>query len=359
MVAGPAAPPTQREIADFVASALRERLPEGWVLSVGRPSSGDGPDLVLSLRAPDGTAASLNSEVKASVATRDVAALGRRLAPEGGRAPDGGGLVASRYLSESVRRRLAELGLSYVDATGNIRVTMSRPGLFLADKGADRDPWRGPGRPRESLRGAPAAKVVRALIDLPGPWRIRELVGASQAATGSAYRVLEYLESESLVERDEGWIRVPRWPELLRAWSKDYGFARENAVTRWIAPRGIERLLDEVRRGPVATYAVTGSLAAGAWAPYAPARSAWLYVRDPREAAEALGLRETDSGANVLLASPAYDVVFERTRRELDGLRLAAPAQVAVDLMTGPGRAPAEAEELVTWMESNEQRWRR
>ena len=30
----------------------------------------------------------------------------------------------------------------------------------------------------------------------------------------------------------------------------------------------------------------------------------------------------------------------------------------AVDLMTGPGRNPAEAEELLGWLQRNEQSWR-
>lgn len=358
MVAVAGVPPTDREIAAIVGSSLRERLPRGWMMSLDRPQSPEGPDFIVRFRAPDGEVAVLVAEVKSSVVPRDLSALRRRLERESGRGS--GGLVASRYLSESVRGRLADLGLSYVDATGNMRVSAQKPGLFLADRGADRDPWRGPGRPRQSLRGGPAAKVVRALLDLPGPWKIRDLVAASRVATGSAYRVLEYLESEDLVVRDdEGWIRVPQWPELLRAWSKDYGFTRSNSVTRWIAPRGIERLLDDVRRSPVEGYAVTGSLAAGAWAPHAPARSAWIYVQDPRQAAEAWGLRETESGVNVLLASPADDVAVERTRSELDGVVVAAPAQVAVDLLTGPGRAPVEAEELMAWMGSNEQLWRR
>ena len=38
--------------------------------------------------------------------------------------------------------------------------------------------------------------------------------------------------------------------------------------------------------------------------------------------------------------------------------RLAAPTQVVVDLMTGPGRSPNEAEELLEWMKRNERSWR-
>jgi len=61
-------------------------------------------------------------------------------------------------------------------------------------------------------------------------------------------------------------------------------------------------------------YAVTGTLAAKRWAPYAPARNAMIYANDPPAFAERLGLREVDAGANVLLAKNAYRLLVPWTR---------------------------------------------
>ena len=36
----------------------------------------------------------------------------------------------------------------------------------------------------------------------------------------------------------------------------------------------------------------------------------------------------------------------------------AALSQAAVDLLTGPGRGPAEADELIRWMREHEDAWR-
>jgi hypothetical protein len=83
-----------------------------------------------------------------------------------------------------------------------------------------------------------------------------------------------------------------------------------------------------------------------------------IYVKDAEEAATSWGLRPADAGANVMLAEPKIDVVFERTLSNEAGLELAAPSQVVVDLMTGPGRSPSEAEELLGWMRQNEKSWR-
>jgi hypothetical protein len=65
--------------------------------------------------------------------------------------------------------------------------------------------------------------------------------------------------------------------------------------------------------------------------------------------AEAWGLREAETGVNVLLAEPAYSIVLARRVDGPEGLQLAAPTQVAADLMTGPGRSPSEAEALIDW----------
>lgn len=57
-------------------------------------------------------------------------------------------------------------------------------------------------------------------------------------------------------------------------------------------------------------------------------------------------------------AEPPFDVVFARSRIGGEGFVIAAPSQVVVDLMTGPGRSPSEAEELLAWMRRNEAMWR-
>ena len=70
-----------------------------------------------------------------------------------------------------------------------------------------------------------------------------------------------------------------------------------------------------------------------------------------------LGLRPADTGGNVLIGQPFDPVVFDRTEQD-EGISYARVTQVAADLMTGPGRGPAEAEGLVKWMEANEEVWR-
>jgi hypothetical protein len=183
---------------------------------------------------------------------------------------------------------------------------------------------------------------------------------ASKTSTGSTYRVVEFLEREGLASRRNGQVEVDDWQELLRRWSTDYGFVRTNKTSRWIALRGFDELLPRMS-ATVGTprHAVTGSMAAATWAEYAPPRLLMVYVTDAIAAAEAWDLREADAGTNVLLAEPAYDVVLERATTAPTGFKVAAPSQVAADLMTGSGRNPQEAEALLDWMEKNEPLWRK
>ena len=111
-------------------------------------------------------------------------------------------------------------------------------------------------------------------------------------------------------------------------------------------------------RAATVTYAATGAFAAQYFDPVAPARAATLYVTDAAEAAESLGLRARPMPApTFVLLEPFDPVVFERTI-ERDGLRCVALSQLAVDLLTGPGREPSQGEQMLIWMEQNGDAWR-
>ena len=138
---------------------------------------------------------------------------------------------------------------------------------------------------------------------------------------------------------------------MIRRWADDYSVLKSNTARSFLDPRGIGNLL---RRLPTSRsrYAVTGSLAANRLAPVAPPRLAMVYLDDPDAAASELGLTPTDSGANVMLLVPFDEVVFDRTRSD-EGVTYVAPSQVAVDLLTSPGRSPAEGGAVLELMARN------
>jgi hypothetical protein len=269
---------------------------------------------------------------------------------------EGRPVVAASYLSPTLRITLVKRGVSYADATGNVRLVSDRPGLFVERQGAIKDPWPADGI-LQSLRGRGASRAVRALVDFRPPYGVRELATRAAVSLGTLSRTLDLFDREGLVSRGErGDVIRLDWGGAIRRWAQDYDWARSNRVSYYLDPRGLavaERKLVEADW----RYAVTGASAAQHFVPIAPARQIAVYVEDPGEAAERLRLRPAEAGANVALAEPFDGVVLERTSMR-DGIRVVAAAQLAVDLLTGPGREPSEGEELLGWMKANEDRWR-
>ena len=186
---------------------------------------------------------------------------------------------------------------------------------------------------------------------------MRDLASRSGVPAPTLSRVIDLLDREALLVRDaKGGVSDVDWSGVIRRWSGDYGLRRSNNVTGFLEPRGLPALTErlETVEWP---YAVTGSLAAQRFAPFAAAKVGTVYVTDAIGMAQRLGLRESETGVNVLLAEPFDTVVFDRTSVR-GGLVVVAPTQLAADLLTGPGREPSEGEELLSWMESNEDAWR-
>jgi len=88
-------------------------------------------------------------------------------------------LVTAPYLSPAVRRRLMEAGIGYIDETGNIRISLAEPGLFIEANGASRDP-NPEGRPSRSLAGAKAGRIIRALCTHRVGWGVRAIADATE-----------------------------------------------------------------------------------------------------------------------------------------------------------------------------------
>ena len=352
-------PPTEMQVERQIEQLLAERIPSDWSLQVRRtevPAGRYNVDLLAEIVSPAGESAILAVEIKRTLEPRDILQAVEQMAVTTADAPSRAvPVLAAAYLSPRARVLLRERGVSYVDTTGNVRIEVSTPGLFIMADGAGHDPW-----PRDhklrSLRGRGAARATRAIIDTSPPFGVRELAQATGASAPTLSRVLNLLEREAIVRRERGAVSTVDWQAIIRRWAEDYDQTGSNTPTMVLAPRGLPNLKETLRATKL-LYAVTGALAAQRFDPVAPARLAAIYVTDAIEAIERLDLRETDAGANAVLLEPFDPVVFDRTV-ERDGLRCVAPSQLAVDLLTGPGREPSQGEQMLKWMEENEDVWR-
>lgn len=329
---------------------LASRLPAGWsVTPEGRP----GDTTAVRLAAPDGRSVRVEVQARLRVTPRDVIVIADAGAGDGRVAPR---LLISRFLSDATRARLRERGIGYADTTGNVWLTLSEPGLFIEARGAANDPERTE-QPARSLRGATAGRIVRALVDAKKLPTVRAIAAAATTDPGYVSRVLAFLDTEGLVTRvGHGRLAGVDWVGLLRRWAQDAPLESRGLLLQYFEPRGIPPLIARLA-GSSERYAVTAELAAATRAPVAPTRLAMIWIRDAPAAAARLGLRQTDAGTNVLLLEPNDEGVFIGAAQR-DGVWYAAPSQAAADLLTSPGRGPAEAEALLEWMRGHEEEWR-
>src|SRR5690606_18259412 len=127
---------------------LQERLPPGWAIERVTASSRTPR---LRITSKEGQ----SRELPVSALSRPDPRAARQIPKERPL------LVTAPYLSQAVREAIEEEGASYVDQTGNVRLVLDEPGLFIMTSGAGSNPW--PEERRFTLRGTKAGRVVCAL----------------------------------------------------------------------------------------------------------------------------------------------------------------------------------------------------
>lgn len=356
-------PLTETSLTDQVVAWLKERMPRGWEIE-GTNQAPGGTDLPedarITLKGPNGTISTIVVEEKQVVSPRTVLS---ELSPRMQSARNLGAhlplLVVTPWLSRRAQALLADEEISYFDLTGNALLRIDNPPFFLQTAGAERNPWPKE-RGRAQLRGAKAARLIRLLIDVRPPYGLQEIAEATNLAPGYVSRLLDTLYREALIERaPRGPVESVDIAALLRRWAASYDVFQANDRQDFIAIDGLERLLSRAAADPAigTRNTITGSFAAGRIAPVASPALLLVYSDAPALLAKDLELLPADEGANAMLLRPFDPVVFDRNQIE-DGLRYAAPSQIAIDCLTGNGRMPAEGKALLDWMLDNEAAWR-
>lgn len=343
-------------LVDAALRSVSALLPASW--SIHTEADGRGgqlrADALAVMTGPDETAVHFAVESKASGVP--VGVLLPRLREMAARF-DLPVLYVSDYVGPSLREALAAEGFSYADATGWVRLSTTSPLILLTGRGAERSP-----RVRESaavvrLDGIAAGRIVRALCAVETPIGVRALADRAGVSPGSVSKVLLTLAREGVLDRDgRGAVTEVRRTVLIRRWVQDYTFLGTNLSPRhFIAPRGLDRTLSRLADLEQPTT-LTGSAAARRYLPaeataVVPLRLLALYSADPESLAAELRLIPADpTDANVVIAVPQDVGVLEAP--------LAPATLVLADLFTLPGRADAEAEQLVDALALTDPAWK-
>jgi hypothetical protein len=267
-------------------------------------------------------------------------------------------IVVVPYMGEVGRRRCAQVGVQWLDLSGNAHIVA--PGVRILIEGK---PNRFKPRGRPSSAFAPkASRITRWILIHPDTFLTqREIAVATDVDEGYTSRVVGRLEEENLVIRDDdGAIRARDPSLLLDAWREEYDFAKHRILRGHVAARSgdtLLRSLAETLREYEVDYAVSGLGAAWLITRFAGFRLVTFYLREqpPATLLEEISFREEARGANVWLAIPNDEGVFHGAS-EQDGVRCVHPVQVYLDLGAHPERAAEAANELreryVSWRRS-------
>lgn len=255
-------------------------------------------------------------------------------------------VVTVPFMGESGARAVDEIGVSFVDLSGNAK--LRGDGYFIHVTGR---PNKYPERGRPSSPFTPASsRVARALLERPDHWWLRvELTDATRLASGQVSKVVARLLDEGLVEeRDDRSLRPRDANQLLDAWASEYDIERGARIELGhVTGNGIalaHELDQRLRTGRI-DHAFTGLPAAWLYDQFASFRLVTLFVDDLDEAVVATRMREESRGANVQLISPRDEGVYYEAR-EIEGLRCVSPVQTYLDLLGLPERSDEAAGHL-------------
>jgi hypothetical protein len=354
----------ETDLLDQAVAWLQTKVPPSWevaranrIVQGGNPPQAQPLTDAIDVRGTQGMQATFAVEAKSSFSPRDVErilpGISRVLRTIAGNTPL---LVVAPWLSQRTQELLTKEGINYIDLTGNARINLEYPGLFLQTTGATRDPSPLP-RPLANVRGPKAARLLRFLVDVTPPYGVRDIAKTTALNPGYVSKLLEALDAEALVDRSQrGRVDRVNIKSLLRRWADSYDVFTTNDASRFVAPRGATSIVEQLAQTPN-RLAITGSFAAVKLAPVAAPALLVAYCDSPEIAGNDLQLLPADEGANVVLLRPYDDVVWQRITWT-DGVRYVAPSQIAVDCLTGNGRMPSEGEALLDWMITNENVWR-
>jgi hypothetical protein len=262
-------------------------------------------------------------------------------------------LLVAESISPGAKELLRDEQVGYYDSGGSLY--LPAPGAYFY---IDKPPPKTLAKSVRSLFSGRRAQVLHAvLVQHQGWFGVHALAQRAMVSPATASQVLTELERfDWLMSRGQGpgkerHLREPA--ALLDAWVKQLATLRPPNLRRYYVPATkagqlLERV-GEVFDAHDAAYAISHEAAAQRYSPFLSSVSqvrARLLTGSTADAAiGALGARAVDEGANLIIleATSPGDLLF---RERVDGIWLASPVQVYLDLLRGEGRSKEMAEHL-------------
>ncbi len=262
-------------------------------------------------------------------------------------------LIAAESLSPGAKDLLRKEGVGYFDTGGSLYIP-ARGAFFYIDRPVPKTFERSV----RSLFTGKRSQVLHALLMERGEWRgVKKLAALAQVSPATASETLTALERfDWVISRGRGPSKERCLAEpgaLLDAWSKQAPPRRSRPERRYYVPATApEELMERLTRLSAAhetECVMTQEAAAQRYAPFLSAVSRVACRMMPGRAADAilseLGARSVNNGANLHVIETTSPGVF-LFKEWAEGVWLASPIQVYLDLLHGSGRSKEMAEHL-------------
>jgi hypothetical protein len=260
--------------------------------------------------------------------------------------PDAYGVFAAPYISPKAAQVCIDEGIGYMDLAGNCHISF---GQIYIEKSGNLNPFSDK-RDLRSLYSPKSTRILRVLLSNPKTaWRLQRLAVVAGVSLGLVAKVKSLLaDREWITEGEEGMRLVDPEARLIE-WAHNYSYRKNvahNYYSLKTAPEN-EAYIAEVLSKKGIRYALTGFSGADRLAPFMrySRMTAYVDVSD-EDVTESLNLKKVTSGANVTLLTP-YDEGVYYGSRELNGIQVASPIQVYLDLAADRGRGEEAAKELM------------
>jgi hypothetical protein len=340
----------ERDLVDQAEEILRDylaRVPAVRIESMIREPSLGGirPDILAKLSFPEGEQV-LAAEVKRSGQPRAAREAVNQLRRYRETDPAAYGVFVAPYISPASAAICSEEGMGYADLAGNCRLSFGR--VYIEREGRP-NPFT-ERRDLRSLYSPKATRVLRVLLEDPKrAWKTMPLAREAKVSLGQVAKVKKLLVDREWVRIRTDGFSLTEPERLLTEWAENYTYRKNEPRNYYSLKSGVELEMQLVQacRKEGMQCALTAFSGAARWTPHVRYQRAFAYVGGALDKiAAGPGLKAVSSGANVTLLTPYDEGVFYGTR-EIDGVPVASPIQIYLDLMSIKGRGEEAAQALL------------
>jgi hypothetical protein len=259
----------------------------------------------------------------------------------------------ARAISPGARDILREEGVGFYDLGGSLFIPARHAFVYV-----DRPVPKKNAKIFDSVFQGQKARVVQAVFDRRSEWlSVKELAESTEVSPATASATLTEMERREWLDVEGAGPsklrRLRSVKALVDAWTSYITDQKPPRLTRYYVPGGsaveLAQRLDRACQDADAAYTVTAEAAAQLYAPYLSSISQVKCRIEPgprqAEALDTLNARPVSEGWNLgLIETRARgDVTVAEC---IDGVRLASPLQVYLDLLQGSGRSREMAAHL-------------